>query len=112
MRAGRRSRSLTSETEAKAGSCTTKDGKSYKAFGRFADEGAWWDAERGGFVFDASFDKAFHDGQIWFFDVKAGTITLDAYYPLTAPNFSEERRSAPAADRAAPGGPPPTNKLT
>lgn len=47
-------------------------------------EGAWWDAERGGFYFDASFDKAHHDGQVWFFDVTAGTISLEVYFPLTA----------------------------
>ncbi len=49
-------------------------------------EGMWWGD--GGFYFDASFartgdgSEAEHDGQVWFFDVDASTITLVVYWPV------------------------------
>ncbi|MBD3782668.1 MAG: DUF839 domain-containing protein [Micrococcales bacterium] len=50
-------------------------------------EGMWWD--KGGFYFDSSFARtsdgsaAEHDGQIWFFDTRRGTITLKSHYAYT-----------------------------
>lgn len=49
-------------------------------------EGMWWGD--GGFYFDASFartgdgSEAEHDGQVWFLDVDASTITLVVYWPV------------------------------
>lgn len=51
-------------------------------------EGMWWGD--GGFYFDSSFARGAsdgsageHDGQVWFLDPAAGTITLRSYYPYT-----------------------------
>jgi secreted PhoX family phosphatase len=51
-------------------------------------EGMWWGD--GGFYFDSSFARGAsdgsvgeHDGQIWFLDPAAGTITLKSFYAYT-----------------------------
>ncbi|MEO7448906.1 MAG: alkaline phosphatase PhoX, partial [Humibacillus sp.] len=53
-------------------------------------EGMWWGDD--GFYFDASFARSSdgsagqHDGQIWFYDARRGTITLKSYYAYTPAN--------------------------
>lgn len=50
-------------------------------------EGMWWSKD--GFFFDCSFARlsdgsaAEHDGQVWFFDTRRGTITLRSHYAYT-----------------------------